>query len=65
MKTYLHRETAEKMLEVMNQFPDHEVFLLEVDNSSGIGSTVTLTVDIIYNNVAGKFAVEVEGIQNW
>ena len=65
MKTYLHRETAEKMLEVMNQFPEYDVFNLEIDNSSGIGSTVTLTVDIIHNNVAGKFTVEVEGSENW
>lgn len=63
--TYLMRSTAEKILEVMNQLPDHDAFLLEIDNSSGIGSIVTLAVDIVHNNIPGKFVVEVEGPDNW
>lgn len=63
--TYLMRSTAEKILFVMNQLPDHDAFLLNIDNSSGIGATVTLTVDIVHNNIPGKFVVEVEGTDNW
>jgi hypothetical protein len=59
------RSTAEKILFVMNQLPDHDAFLLDIDNSSGIGSTITLAVDIVHNNVPGKFVVEVEGSDNW
>ena len=59
------RSTAEKILFVMNQLPDHDAFLLDIDNSSGIGSTITLAVDIVHNNVPGKFVVEVEGCENW
>jgi hypothetical protein len=65
MKTYITRTLAKKVVNVMKEFPDHEVFLLEVDNSSGIGSTVTLTVDIIYNNIGGKFTTVVEDTDNW
>ena len=63
--TYLMRSTAEKILYVMNQLPDHDAFLLNIDNSSGIGATVTLAVDIVYKNIPGKFVVEVEGSENW
>lgn len=49
----------------MNQLPDHDAFLLNIDNSSGIGTTVTLAVDIVHNNIPGKFVVEVEGTENW
>lgn len=65
MNKYITRESVQKILHVMNQFPDHDAFQVYVDNSSGIGSTVTLTIDIIHNNVAGKFTVEVEGPDNW
>ena len=59
------RSTAEKILFVMNQLPDHDAFLLDINNSSGIGSTITLAVDIVHNNIPGKFVVEVEGSENW
>jgi hypothetical protein len=62
---YFMRSTAEKILFVMNQLPDHDAFLLNIDNSSGIGSTVTLAVDIVHNNIPGKFVIEVEGSENW
>ena len=65
MKTYLTRKDAESILDVINKLSDHDVFLLEVDNSSGIGSTITLTVDINYNNLAGKFITEIGSIDNW
>jgi hypothetical protein len=63
--TYLMRSTAEKILFVMNQLPDHDAFLLDIDNSSGIGTTITLAVDIVHNNIPGKFVVGVEGSDNW
>jgi hypothetical protein len=62
---YLFRETAEKILYVMNHLPDHDAFYMEVDNSSAIGSKVTLEVDIIHNELPGRFRVEVQGTENW
>lgn len=49
----------------MNQLPDHDAFELKIDNKSGIGATVTLTVDIVHDNIPGKFTVTVEGPDNW
>jgi hypothetical protein len=63
--TRILRQTTEKILETMNKLPDHDAFELEIDNSSGIGTSVTLTVDILYNNLRGKFTTEVEGPQDW
>jgi len=63
--TYLLRSTAEKILYVMNQLPEHDAFLFDMNSSSGIGTTITLAVDIVHNNIPGKFVVEVEGSDNW
>jgi hypothetical protein len=65
MKNYITRQDALEILAVMNQLPDHDAFLLEIDNSSGIGSTITLTTDIIHNNVAGKFTVDIGSVDRW
>ena len=65
MKSYITRKDAESILDAMNKLSDHDVFLLEVDSSSGIGSTITLTVDINYNNLAGKFITEIGSVDNW
>lgn len=62
---YLLRQTAEKVLYVMNQFPDHDAFELKIDSSSGIGASITLAVDLVHNNIPGKFVMEVEGPENW
>ena len=61
---YLFRETAEKILYVMNQLPEHDAFYMEV-TESGIGTLVTLEVDIIHKTLPGKFRVEVQGTENW
>lgn len=62
---YILRSDVEKILQIMNQFPDHDAFLLDIDTSSGIGSAITLSVDIIHNNVPGKFTVNVTGPESW
>ena len=49
----------------MNQFPEHDAFELKIDQSSGIGATITLAVDIVHNSIPGKFVIEVEGPENW
>lgn len=65
MKNYILREQAEKLLSIMDSFPDHDAFLLDIDSSSGIGTSINLTVDIIYNGVAGKFTMPVTGPESW
>jgi hypothetical protein len=36
-----------------------------MDNSSGIGSIMTLTVETTVEGLAGKFTVEISGVENW
>jgi hypothetical protein len=65
MKEYLTRQDAEAILSVMNQLPDHDAFVLEIDNLSGIGTNISLTTDIIHSGLAGKFTVEINSIDRW
>ena len=58
--TYLLRSTAEKVLYVMNQLPDRDAFLVNIDASTSPIPTITLSVDLVHNNVLGKFVVEVQ-----
>jgi hypothetical protein len=62
---YLHRDELKKMLEVLEKFPDVEVVDVAVDSSSGIGSITTMRFDTIIDDVAGKFEVEISGVETW
>lgn len=62
---YLHKDELKKMLEVLEKFPDVDVVDVEVDSSSGIGSTTTMRFDTIIDDVAGKFEVEISGVETW
>ena len=62
---YITKKDAEKILDVMNKFPKDTVYRLVTDNSSGIGSTMTLTVETTVEGLAGKFTVEISGVENW
>ena len=64
MKTYILKQQVEDILETVEKF-NTDAFELHIDNSSGIGSTITVSTDIIYNGLVGKFTVEVAGSENW
>ena len=62
---YINKEEVEKILAVMEKFPETSSFVLESDSSSGIGSTITLTVQTQVNGLDGEFTVEISGVENW
>ena len=62
---YIHKRDVEKILEVMNKFPDAESFALAQESSSGIGSVTTLTVRTQVNGFDGDFTIEISGVENW
>jgi hypothetical protein len=62
---YITKKDAEKILDVMKKFPEDTVYRLKMDNSSGIGSTMTLTVETTVEGFAGNFTVEISGVENW
>jgi hypothetical protein len=66
MKTmYLNRKDIQKMNEVLGQFPDLDRFELNEENSSGIGSIVTMTFSREVNGIIGAFTIEIAGVEQW
>jgi hypothetical protein len=63
-RIYLTIDDAKKVLEIMKKFPDATNYCL-ASESSGIGSTTTLTVATTVNGVDGEFTTEISGVENW
>lgn len=61
----LHRKDIEKIVAVLEKFPDLETFELESDHSSGIGAYTTMTFDQEVNGMRGSFIVEIAGVEDW
>ena len=62
---YITKEEVEKILTVMDEFDDAKSYRLEADNSSGIGSILTLEMDMEINNRPAKVKVDISGVENW
>ena len=62
---YLHKEDLKLINEIVAEFPEVEIFKLESDSSSGIGSVSKL---IVTTKVMGRDAditFEISGVENW
>jgi hypothetical protein len=62
---YITKKDVEKILDVMNKFPKETTYCLESDSSSGIGSTMTLTLQTTVEGLSGEFTVEIGGVEDW
>ena len=62
---YINKQEVEKILSVMEEFPDARSYLLEADNSSGIGSILTLTMDMDIGDRKAKVKVDIAGVETW
>jgi hypothetical protein len=62
---YLNRKDIEKINSVLDQFPDLDRFELNEENSSGIGSIVTMTFSQEINGITGAFTIEIAGVEQW
>ncbi len=62
---YITKQEVEKILAVMNEFDDARSYKLEADNSSGIGSILSLTMDMDINNRPAMVKVDISGVENW
>ena len=62
---YLHRDDIKRMMEIFEKFPDVEVAEITQDNSSGIGSHTTMTIETKVNDQSGRFEVVVSSVENW
>lgn len=62
---YITKDEVLKVLAIMEEFPDARSYLLEADNSSGIGSILTLTMDMDIGDRKAKVRVDISGVENW
>jgi hypothetical protein len=62
---YISQEEVKKILAVMEEFPDARSYKLEADNSSGIGSILTITIDMQINGRNALVRVDISGVENW
>ncbi len=62
---YITKTEVEKILAVMEEFSDARSYKLASDNSSGIGSILTLTMDMDINNRPVSVKVDIAGVETW
>ncbi len=62
---YITKTEVEKILTVMEEFPDARSYKLESDNSSGIGSILTLTMNMEINGRNAHVKVDIAGVETW
>lgn len=61
----LHRKDIEKIVNVLNKFPDVNTFELEQETGSGIGSITFITFPHEINGIRGSYGVEISGVEDW
>lgn len=62
---YITKEEVKKILAVMEEFDGASNFKLEADNTSGIGSILTLTMEMRINDRDAQVKVEISGVDMW
>ncbi len=62
---FLHRKDIEKILSVLEKFPDVESFEIEQESGSGIGKYTHMTFSQEVNGMRGSFNVEISGVEDW
>jgi hypothetical protein len=62
---YITRKDIEKILEIIDKFPDATSYRLQNENQSGIGSIYNLIIDTNINNTDVEVKVEISGVEDW
>jgi hypothetical protein len=62
---YITQTDVKKILAVMEEFPDARSYKLEQKGQSGIGSNLTLTMDMDINDRKSLVTVEIAGVESW
>jgi hypothetical protein len=62
---YLTRKDIEKISSILAEFPDLDVFEINQDSSSGIGSCTSITFAREISGIKGSFEVEISGVEDW
>jgi hypothetical protein len=62
---FITRKDVEKILEIIDKFPDATSYRLQNENQSGIGSIFSLIIDTNINNTDVEVKVEISGVEDW
>ena len=62
---FLMSKDIMKIQGILEKFPDVEVFELEQDSSSVIGSVTTMSFDHEINAMRTKVSIEISGVEDW
>lgn len=62
---YVTKQDIQKILAVMEEFPDCRSYKLEADSSSGIGSVLTLEMDMELKGRPALVQIEISGVEDW
>ncbi len=65
VKSFLHTEDIDRIKSLMEVLDYDGNFELEIDNSSGIGTTVTVHVPHSVNSLKGTFSYIISSVENW
>jgi hypothetical protein len=65
MKVYLHTDDITRLQALMEALDYDGTFELEVDNSSGIGTTVIAHVPQAIQSLSGTFSYTISDTENW
>lgn len=65
MKVHLHTDDITRLQALMESLDYDGPFELEVDNSSGIGTTVTAHVPQDIQSLSGTFSYVISDVENW
>jgi hypothetical protein len=62
---FLNRKDIEKIVSVLEKFPDVETFELEQEGNNGIGTYTHMTFEQEVNGMRGKFNIEIASVEDW
>jgi hypothetical protein len=62
---YITYQEVKKILEIMEEFPDAKSYKLESDNSSGIGSILSITMNTMMNGRNAHVRVDISDENDW
>jgi hypothetical protein len=65
MKAYIHTEDIDRIKALMETVDYDGNFEIEIDESSGIGRTVTVHVPYSVNSLRGTFSYIISNVENW
>ena len=65
VKSFLHTEDIDRIKALMEAIDYDGNFELEIDNSSGIGMTVTVHVPHSVNSLKGTFSYIISSEESW